>query len=98
MYECPVCRYPGLDVKPYQIWPPPAGLEISPPYEDQLGAASYEVCPLCGFEFGNDDNPGGDVRGDSFDEYRREWEAAGRPIFHASALQAGEETGSALDR
>jgi hypothetical protein len=36
---------------------PPDGVHLSPPYEDFLGRASYEVCPNCGFEFGNDDTP-----------------------------------------
>ena len=56
MYECPVCSYPGLQSKPYELWPPPPDLELTPPYEDHLGRPSYEVCPRCGFEFGNDDN------------------------------------------
>jgi hypothetical protein len=47
-----------------------------------LGQASYEVCPCCGFEFGNDDNPGM-AEPVSFDEYRAEWEAAGRQRFDA---------------
>jgi hypothetical protein len=81
MYECPVCGYPGLRVKPYELWPPPADLELTPPYEDLLGRASYEVCPRCAFEFGNDDNPGTGASPSSFDEYRREWEARGSPWF-----------------
>ena len=94
MYECPVCHYIGLEVRPYRIWPPPQGLEISPPYEKQLGAPSYEVCRRCGFEFGNDDNPGGDVHGDSFEEYRQAWIAAGQPIFHVSAKPEDGEASS----
>jgi len=80
-----------LRTDPYATWPPPDGLEISPPYEGQLGAPSYEVCRRCGFEFGNDDNPGGDKHGDSFEEYRDAWIAASQPTFHASANpEAGE--------
>lgn len=94
MYECPVCYHPSLEVKPYQIWPPPDGIEISPPYEEQLGRPPYEVCSLCEFEFGFDDDPGGGMRGDSFDEYRTEWDASRRPIFDASAMQANGEKGS----
>ncbi len=79
MYECPVCRHSELTVKPYEQWPPPPSFdERSPPYEDQLGRPSYEVCPRCGFEFGNDDNPGGGAAPSTFSEYRREWEAEGR--------------------
>lgn len=51
-----------------------------PPYEDCLGTASYEVRPSCGFEFGNDDNPG-TAPPSTFDEYRRGWDAEGRPRF-----------------
>jgi hypothetical protein len=32
--------------------------ELTPPYVRFLGAPSYEVCRCCGFEFGNDDDPG----------------------------------------
>lgn len=80
MYTCPVCEYAGLEVKPYEQWPPPAGTPMSPPYENALGRPSYEVCPRCGFEFGNDDNPG-TAAPQSFEEYRREWEADGCPWF-----------------
>jgi len=66
--------------KPYETWPPLAGLAMSPPYEDFLGRPSYEVCPRCGFEFGNDDNPGTGMPV-SFEEYRLEWESEGSPWF-----------------
>jgi hypothetical protein len=58
VYECPVCGSEELTAKPYETWPPPQDGTITPPYEDYLGKPSYEVCPNCGFEFGNDDNPG----------------------------------------
>jgi hypothetical protein len=62
-------------------------MELVPPYEALLGRPSYEVCPSCGFEFGNDDNPGiGEP--DSFESYRREWTKAGRPIFDPSAVES----------
>ncbi len=77
-HQCPICSYPGLRMKPYDLWPPPADLELTPPYEDLLGRASYEVCLRCGFESGNDDNPGTNSPM-SFDKYRREWEAQGSP-------------------
>jgi hypothetical protein len=69
----PVCSYVGLRAKPFELWPPPPDLDLSPPYENLLGRASYEVCPRCGFEFGNDDNLGTGFP-ISFDDYRREWE------------------------
>jgi hypothetical protein len=80
MYTCPVCFYRCLNSKPYEVWPPPPGTQLEPPYEAVLGRPSYEVCPRCGFEFGNDDNPGTGTP-DSFDEYRRDWEASGAPWF-----------------
>jgi hypothetical protein len=80
VYRCPVCDHLGLDFAPYERWPPPPGAQLVPPYEDTLGRPSYEVCPRCGFEFGNDDNPG-TAEPVSFDEYRRQWEAQGRPWF-----------------
>lgn len=86
MYECPVCEYAGLEAKPYATWPPPAELEIEPPYEAWLGTPSYEVCARCGFEFGNDDNPG-TAEGVSWAEYRQEWVADGRPIFDPSTAK-----------
>ncbi len=80
MYECPVCDYAGLTVRPYDRWPPPEGVVLDPPYRRMLGRPSYEVCPRCGFEFGNDDDPG-TAPPSSFEEYRRGWEAEGRPWF-----------------
>ena len=84
MYECPVCGHPGLTVAPYERWPPPLNVSLVPPYEDALGRPSYEVGPKCGFEFGNDDNPG-TAEPESFDEYRREWERQGKPWFSLAA-------------
>lgn len=86
-YTCPVCRRTGLTVRPYATWPPPEGVQLSPPYENMLGRPSYEVCPRCGFEFGNDDNPG-TAEPVSFEDYRREWENDGRPWFDQSAGRA----------
>lgn len=80
MIECPVCGAVELTVKPYATWPPPTDLRMAPPYEDLLGSASYEVCPNCGFEFGNDDNPG-TAPPSSFEEYRAEWIAQGSLRF-----------------
>ena len=79
-FRCPVCRSDELRAKPYEVWPPPADLRLLPPYENQLGRPSYEVCPSCGFEFGNDDNPG-TAPPVSFDEYRRDWKARGALRF-----------------
>jgi hypothetical protein len=73
VYECPVCGNRGLTVKPYEHWPPPPTFdETWTPYEDQLGRPSHEVCPTCGFEFGNDDNPGTGTPL-TFADYRADW-------------------------
>jgi hypothetical protein len=80
LLSCPVCGSEELQVKPYETWPPPDGMQLSPPYEDLLGQASYEVCPNCGFEFGNDDNPG-TAPPQSFEDYRAEWQSRGSPRF-----------------
>lgn len=90
VYECPVCSHAGLGSAPYALWPPPDDVEISPPYEDFLGQPSYEVCPRCGFEFGNDDNPGTSAPV-SFEDYRAEWIDEGRPWFRRHCLPPGRE-------
>jgi hypothetical protein len=81
-FTCPVCGAEELSTQPYETWPPPDDVSLVPPYEDQLGRPSYEVCPNCGFEFGNDDNPG-TAPPQSFDGYRRDWSARGSPRFSA---------------
>ncbi|MDT5115805.1 MAG: hypothetical protein QOE30_1544 [Mycobacterium sp.] len=43
--ECPVCGSAELTDKPYENWLPPDELAVSPPYEDFLDAAWYDVCP-----------------------------------------------------
>ena len=88
LYACPCCHWVGLSTPPYATWPPPAGLTISPPYEDFLGKPTYEVCVRCSFEFGNDDNPGGGRTGDSFESYRSKWIARGRPWLGGKFAEA----------
>jgi len=80
MFTCPVCGSEELTTQPYENWPPPVDSNFTPPYEDFLGQPSYEVCPNCGFEFGNDDNPG-TAPGVSFEQYRVDWKAKGSPRF-----------------
>jgi hypothetical protein len=76
----PGVRKRGATDKPYENWPPPDELAVSPQYEDFLDAASYDVCPNCGFEFGNDENPG-TAAPQSFESYRAEWIGQRRPRF-----------------
>lgn len=73
MYTCPVCGFNELPHPPYVVWPPPQGVELRPPYVDQLGNPSYQICDRCDYEFGFDDDPGGGLAGASFEEYRSEW-------------------------
>ena len=72
--RCPVCGEGSLSVPPYADYTGTVPEGAAPPYEDALGRPSYEVCPVCECEFGNDDNPGGTAQPQSFDEYRRDWE------------------------
>ena len=80
MFTCPVCGSEELTPQPFSVWPPPFDAVLTPPYEDFLGRPSYEVCPDCGFEVGNDYNPG-TAAGVSFEQYRADWEAEGSPRF-----------------
>lgn len=77
---CPVCDFEPLDVPPYSDYDGTVPADARPPYEETLGRASYVVCPRCGFEFGNHDNPG-TAAPHSFDDYRQEWLAQGAPTF-----------------
>lgn len=89
-YACPVCGYPFLKAKPYEMWPPLEGAELSPPYRHQLGAPSYEVCALCGYEFGFDDDPGTVPVGRSFESYRARWhDRGGAPFSDGEFLPDG---------
>lgn len=69
--RCPVCGSP-LTVRPYADYTGTLPAGATPPYEDLLGQPSYEVCPTCEYEFGNDDNPG-TAPPVSFEQYREEW-------------------------
>jgi hypothetical protein len=72
-FTCPCCGYLGLVRPPYRELTEMASARgLKPPYEQYFGDPSYEVCACCGFEFGNDDNPGTSAPA-SFEEYIREW-------------------------
>lgn len=55
---CPCCGYGGLTSPAYDNLILPISLEAHPPYHLMFGTPSYDVCDCCGYEFGNDDNPG----------------------------------------
>lgn len=74
MFVCPCCGYDKIDVLPYSNILSVRKVEgLSPPYQSLLGNPSYEVCPCCHFEYGFDDNPGGDSKGLSFGDHLWAW-------------------------
>src|ERR1022692_571166 len=81
---CPCCGYPHLERSSYHsLGSPPWRHPGLPPYEHWYGEPSYEVCPCCGFEFGNDDNPGTSSP-ISFEQYRQKWSEGGFQWFDPS--------------
>jgi hypothetical protein len=40
MFAYAVCNWICLKSKPYEIWPPPPDVTLSPPYEVMLGCPS----------------------------------------------------------
>lgn len=56
-HTCPVCGWP----------------ELQEPPRSPTGAASFELCPCCGFEFGYDD----DDQGVTYEQARARWIAGG---------------------
>jgi hypothetical protein len=56
------------------------------------GGGSYEICPSCGFQFGVDD----DDRGETFDDWRARWAAAGSPWRSASPPPPGWDAAAQL--
>jgi rubredoxin len=83
-HTCPVCGYRGLSSAPYSKFPTlPMSDDLLPPYSQYFGDPSYEVCDCCGFEFGNDDEPG-TAGPTSFRAYRHEWLEDGGQWFSPS--------------
>jgi hypothetical protein len=87
-HVCPACGYPELKAPPYAaLTRVPVSEALSPPYCQHFGDPSYEVCDCCGFEFGNDDDPGTRLPL-SFSAYRAEWIADGARWFDPSKKPA----------
>jgi hypothetical protein len=87
-FVCPCCGWRGLMQPAYEQLkqlPVPTGIE--PPYSEYFGMPSYEVCDCCGFEFGNDDEPG-IGKPASFRAYLDEWVADGEKWFSAEKRPA----------
>ncbi|HWB14481.1 MAG TPA: hypothetical protein VG826_34970 [Pirellulales bacterium] len=88
-HYCPCCGFSGLEAPAYRdIGAPPWTGHGPPPYCLRYGDPSYEVCSCCGFEFGNDDDPG-TAHGDGFEEYRRQWVASGAGWFNPEKCPRG---------
>ena len=93
---CPSCGYSGLVSPPYaRMTAVPVADALPPPYSQHFGDPSYEVCACCGFEFGNDDDPG-TCSPASFSAYRAAWIADGAPWFDPSKKPAGWTLGQQL--
>jgi hypothetical protein len=83
-YACPCCGYPGLGAPPYSGWRGRRAIRgIDPPYGKHFGFPSFEVCACCGFEFGNDDDPG-TAEPVSFEKFFRDWITSGCEWFDAT--------------
>lgn len=84
VYTCPACGYRDLERPPYTALSRlPVADELEPPYSQHFGDPSYEACACCGFEFGNDDEPGARLPF-TFRRYREEWIADGMKWFDAT--------------
>lgn len=82
-FVCPCCGWRGLTQPAYEnLTQLPVQHGIEPPYSEYFGMPSYEVCGCCGFEFGNDDEPGIGTPS-SFQGYLEEWIADGEVWFSA---------------
>lgn len=80
-FVCPCCGYDKLSSPPYEeLRGPPVDGSLKPPYAQYFGMPSYEVCSCCGFEFGNDDDPG-TREPDTFCGYLSDWIADGAIWF-----------------
>lgn len=80
-YLCPCCGYPELTTIAYEKSGGDGLIRgLNPPYSAYFGQASYETCPCCGFEFGNDDEPG-TMDEISFEQFLAKWSLAGENWF-----------------
>lgn len=88
-FVCPCCGFEGLNRPAYENLPAaPVGQDLEPPYSQYFGMPSYEVCSCCGFEFGNDDEPG-TREPDTFQSYLAEWVANGAVWFSPEKRPVG---------
>lgn len=64
-FVCPICGFDDLFESPY----------------DENGLGSYEICPCCGFQFGNDDYPDKEKQ---IHQWRATWISNGHKWFSDS--------------
>lgn len=80
-YLCPCCGHPELTTIAYAKSSGDGLIRgLNPPYSALFGEPSYEVCPCCGFEFGNDNAPG-TAAVISFEHYLAKWSMGGEYWF-----------------
>jgi hypothetical protein len=88
-FTCPCCGYASLSVPPYEKMSLPPWPDLGePPYCVRFGQPSYDVCVCCGYEFGNDDEPG-TAKAISFAGFLEEWIQSGTHWFDESKRPAG---------
>ena len=81
-FVCPCCGYPGLTTRPYERLPPAPYDDLGdPPYIERFGAASFEACDCCGYEFGFDCDAAACGNPRSFRAYRQQWLSGGATWF-----------------
>jgi hypothetical protein len=97
-FTCPCCGYQGLTEPPYRFLPDVSATRgVDPPYARHFGDPSYEVCDCCGFEFGNDDEPGTGTPV-PFELYLKAWIEAGCPWLSPDRRPQGWRLEEQLER
>ena len=97
-YVCPCCGYVGLSSLPYANANGRKLIRgVSAPYSVYFGMPSYEACSCCGFEFGNDDEPG-TAPPVTFEQFLAEWIQDGMKWFEAAKRPVGWSLDEQLSR
>ena len=88
-HMCPCCGFQGLRAPAYERLTSNVLIRgASPPYSAVWGMPSYEVCCCCGFEFGNDDEPG-TSEPISFEQSLAQWKQNGEQWFDVKKRSPG---------
>jgi hypothetical protein len=97
LFNCPCCGYSGLSQPSYKgLTEVSSARGLPPPYDHYFGDPSYEVCACCGFEFGNDDNPGTGAPA-SFEDYLKAWVQSGCEWFDPTMKPEGWQLKAQLE-